>query len=148
MSTFSIRVLFRCFAVQMYCPESSAATLKMDKVPTPLSSCRSLTVSFCGSVRVPLCRLVSVPFCRLVSVPFCMFLSEHLVHVMADGGKLSTLQVRFRVSPSFTLAFPVILTFFTSVRQNYVITVTAPLNCPCKNTLDIVNVNTVQKMKG
>jgi len=101
-STLFTRVIFRYFALHMYFPEASAVTLEMDKVFVPL----------------PVCMKDSVSFCRVLSVSLCPFVSEDIVHVMRAGGKLSTLQVRFRVSPSSTLVFPVVLRSFTSVRQH------------------------------
>lgn len=87
-------VMFRCFAVQLYCPAWSGVTLGMTRVAVP------------------------VLFCRSVSVLLCRFLLDGtFVHMTRDGRKSSTLQVRFRVSPSFRVLFPVISDFFTSLRK-------------------------------
>lgn len=88
---YTDRVVPPCCAVQIYCPACSAVTLEMTRVADP------------------------VLFCRFV---LCKFLLDGtLVHLTRDGGKLSTLQVRLRASPSFTVVFPVITDFFTSLRQ-------------------------------
>lgn len=91
-----VRVVFRCFTVQMYRPVCSAVTLEMTRVAVP----------------VLLCRSVSGPLCRYL-------LDGTSVQMTKDGGKLSTLQVRFRVSPSITVVFPAISVFLTSLRQHF-----------------------------
>ena len=96
--TFLFKVLFPCVTVQMYCPESSSVTLERERVVVVLSS---------------------VLFSRVVPLPFPLLWSKTLLHVITDGGKLSTLHIRFRVSPSTTLAFWVILTSFTSTIQKH-----------------------------
>lgn len=93
--TSAVRVLFRSFAVHMYCPEYSAVMLGMTSVPAvPASLCRSVPVS-----------------------SFRISFKPSLAHVIAYGGKLATLQVRFRLSPSFTVVIPEISGFLTSLRQ-------------------------------
>lgn len=97
------RVVFMCLTLQAYWPESAVDTLAMVWLAVPLPSCGPSEAS---SQMLLLC----VP----LSVAFGSFLSSNVLHVTTEGGKLSTLQVRDRVSPSITLAFPVILTSSTS----------------------------------
>lgn len=93
------RVVFMCFTMQTYWPESAVDTLAMVWMEVPLPSCGPSEASS-----------QMLLLCMPVSVAFGSFLSSNVVHVMTEGGKLSTLQVRDRVSPSITLVFPVILT--------------------------------------
>lgn len=89
------RVAFWCPAVQMYRPECSDVTLRMTRVAVPDL------------------------FCRWIVVSLCRFLLEPgLVHVITDGRKLSTLQVRFRTSPSFTSVTPVISGLLKALKHN------------------------------
>lgn len=118
MSTFSIRVRLRYFAVQMYWPESSAVTFKSENLAIPpLCSCwRSPP-----SLPVPI-NLLELS-CKNLSV-----LSGHFVHVRKDEGKLSRLQVRFRVSPSLMVKVPETSISFTSEKQNHGITLMTVYN--------------------
>lgn len=92
MSANIVTVVSRYCTLQTYCPEWSPFTLLIKIVADPALHCRSVLGS--------LFRFVF-----------------SLVHVIRDKGKLSTLQVRFRTSPSTIVVLPVIIGFFMSIKQ-------------------------------
>lgn len=112
MSTSSIKVLLRYCAVQTYCPESSAVMFEREKLAIPY---------LCSHWKFPLLFQVSLKL--LESIWKNVFVvSCNFVHVRTDGGKLSRLQVKFSVWPSFIIKVPEMLISFTSENQNHSIT--------------------------
>lgn len=109
MSTSDIRVLLRYCAMQTYCPESLVVTFEREKLAIPY---------LCSHWKFAL--LFQVPCTLLESIWNNVFVvSWNFVHVRTDGGKLSRLQVKFRVWPSFIFKVPETFTSFTSENQNH-----------------------------